>query len=54
MVPSWIFHRKEWLSKTGSPKSKIERHEFKNETDLTSLKYATFDIIRPKRKKKTR
>jgi acylphosphatase len=34
---------KEWLSKTGSPQSKIERAEFRNERELTGLEYKDFE-----------
>ena len=35
---------KEWLKKTGSPKSKIDRAEFKNEKQLDSLEFKSFEV----------
>lgn len=35
---------KEWLKKTGSPKSVIERVEFKSERELTKLEFKAFDV----------
>ena len=35
---------KEWLTKTGSPKSKIDRAEFKNEKIIGSLEFKSFDV----------
>jgi len=49
-----VRHMKDWLSKTGSPKSKIERCEFKEEKTIQAVSYQAFDIVRPKRKAKKR
>lgn len=35
---------KEWLKNTGSPKSKIEKVEFKSEKDLVKLEFNSFEI----------
>jgi len=35
---------KEWLSKTGSPKSKIDKAEFKNEKEITKIDFQSFDV----------
>lgn len=35
---------KEWLQKTGSPKSKIEKAEFKNERFIDNLEFSSFDV----------
>jgi acylphosphatase len=35
---------KEWLKKTGSPKSKIEKCEFKSEREIQKLEYSSFDV----------
>jgi len=35
---------KKWLRETGSPKSRIERCEFKNERTITNLDFTTFTI----------
>ncbi|XP_068687889.1 acylphosphatase-1-like [Montipora capricornis] len=35
---------KKWLKETGSPKSRIDRCEFRNEKTITSLEFSTFTI----------
>jgi acylphosphatase len=35
---------KSWLQKTGSPKSKIERAEFKSIKEIKKLEFASFDV----------
>jgi acylphosphatase len=35
---------KEWLKKTGSPKSKIEKCEFKSEREIKKLEFNSFDV----------
>lgn len=35
---------KEWLKKTGSPKSKIDRCEFKSEKEIQKLEFSLFEI----------
>ena len=35
---------KEWLRKTGSPKSRIDKAEFKNEKEVTKLEFIAFDV----------
>ena len=35
---------KEWLRKIGSPKSRIDKAEFKNEREITKLEFTTFDV----------
>lgn len=35
---------KRWLKETGSPRSRIDRCEFKNERTITSLEFSTFII----------
>ena len=35
---------KEWLKKTGSPKSRIDKAEFKNEKEVTKLEFTAFDV----------
>ncbi len=35
---------KEWLSKVGSPKSKIDRAEFKSEREIEKLEFKSFDV----------
>lgn len=35
---------KQWLQKTGSPKSKIEKTAFRNEGPITSCAYRSFEI----------
>lgn len=37
---------KEWLQMTGSPKSRIDRCEFKEEKDIAKLDYDDFTIIK--------
>lgn len=37
--------RKEWLSKTGSKKSRIDKCDFKNERTLDSFEYNSFEVI---------
>ncbi|RZF45078.1 hypothetical protein LSTR_LSTR002039 [Laodelphax striatellus] len=37
---------KEWLRKNGSPKSRIDKAEFKNESDISSLTFTEFQIRR--------
>ncbi|XP_071833867.1 acylphosphatase-1-like isoform X2 [Apostichopus japonicus] len=37
---------KEWLQKTGSPKSIIDRAEFRNEKIIDNLSFQNFKIIR--------
>lgn len=36
----------EWLKTTGSPKSKIDKAEFKNEKKIEALEHKDFKIIR--------
>lgn len=38
--------RKRWLKTTGSPSSRIEKAEFKNEADIKNFTFSTFDIKR--------
>lgn len=38
--------RKEWLSTTGSPKSRITKCEFTNERTISKLEFADFKIVR--------
>ncbi|CAF1465438.1 unnamed protein product [Adineta ricciae] len=45
-VKSNIDQMKEWLEKTGSPKSKITKAEFTNERSITKLTTDTFIIKR--------
>ena len=35
---------KEWLKKTGSPKSKIEKAEFRTEKEITKLEFTSFEF----------
>jgi acylphosphatase len=35
---------KEWLKKTGSPKSKIEKCEFKSEKEIEKLEFNSFEV----------
>lgn len=35
---------KEWLTKTGSPKSKILKAEFKEEKEITAMEFEYFEI----------
>lgn len=35
---------KDWLKKTGSPKSRIDRVEFKNEIAINKLSFSAFDV----------
>jgi len=35
---------KSWLQKTGSPKSKIDRAEFKSIREIQKLEFASFDV----------
>jgi acylphosphatase len=35
---------KEWLRKTGSPKSRIDKAEFKNEKEIIKLDFTAFDV----------
>ena len=35
---------KDWLKKTGSPKSRIDRAEFKNEKQIDTLGYSGFEV----------
>ena len=35
---------KEWLKKSGSPKSKIERAEFKSEKEVPQLEFTSFEF----------
>ncbi|XP_001636815.2 acylphosphatase-1 [Nematostella vectensis] len=37
---------KQWLKHTGSKRSRIDRCEFKNENKITSLTFASFDIVK--------
>ncbi|XP_048340897.1 acylphosphatase-1 isoform X2 [Sphaerodactylus townsendi] len=37
---------KEWLRKTGSPKSHIEKADFRNEKKITKLEYSDFCIVK--------
>ena len=39
-----MYYRKDWLSKTGSPSSRISKAEFKNEKDIEEFTFKTFDI----------
>ena len=38
---------KQWLTSTGSPKSKIAKAEFKNEKTIGALDHSTFKIVCP-------
>ncbi|XP_013404558.1 acylphosphatase-2 isoform X1 [Lingula anatina] len=40
---SKVKEMKEWLQKTGSPKSKIERSEFKNERTIEKTEFSSFN-----------
>ena len=41
----WLyFYRKEWLSSIGSPKSRIDRCEFKREKTIDRPEYSSFNI----------
>ncbi|CAH3016083.1 unnamed protein product [Porites evermanni] len=44
LVVSCLFSRKRWLKETGSPKSRIDRCEFKNERTITKLEFSDFTI----------
>lgn len=39
---------KDWLKSTGSPKSKIDRAEFKNEKEIEKFEFAEFSIRKVK------
>ncbi|XP_023932966.1 acylphosphatase-2-like [Lingula anatina] len=41
---SKVKEMKEWLQKTGSPKSKIERSEFKNERTIEKTEFSSFNV----------
>ena len=44
-----IFHpRRKWLRVTGSPQSRIDRCEFKNEKNISVLEFSDFDIRKMK------
>ncbi|XP_061467755.1 acylphosphatase-1 isoform X2 [Rhineura floridana] len=36
----------EWLQKTGSPKSRIDRAEFRNEKEIACLDHSNFCIVK--------
>ncbi|GJQ76323.1 hypothetical protein Trydic_g2046 [Trypoxylus dichotomus] len=37
---------KQWLKNTGSPSSRIEKAEFRNQADIKNLTFTSFDIKR--------
>ncbi|XP_074256256.1 acylphosphatase-2 isoform X2 [Saimiri boliviensis] len=39
-----LLHRKSWLSKVGSPSSRIDRTNFSNEKTISKLEYSNFSI----------
>ncbi|XP_056669995.1 acylphosphatase-2 isoform X3 [Monodelphis domestica] len=41
---SYISERKNWLSKVGSPSSRIDRTDFSNEKTISELDYTNFSI----------
>ncbi|XP_063146188.1 acylphosphatase-1 isoform X1 [Candoia aspera] len=41
-----VRHLQEWLQKTGSPKSRIDRAEFRNEKKIAHLEHSDFCIIK--------
>ena len=50
-ITGWC--RRKWLQEEGSPKSRIDRCEFKNERDdLPALEFSSFGVQRPSRKKR--
>ncbi|XP_055396080.1 acylphosphatase-2 isoform X10 [Bubalus kerabau] len=40
----WNTPRKSWLSKVGSPSSRIDRTNFSNEKTISKLEYSSFNI----------
>ncbi|XP_002735237.1 acylphosphatase-1-like isoform X2 [Saccoglossus kowalevskii] len=38
---------KQWLQKEGSPRSKIQKAEFRSERVITELEHDTFRVLRP-------
>jgi hypothetical protein len=51
LITGWC--RRKWLQEEGSPKSRIDRCEFKNERDdLPALEFSSFGVKRPSRKKR--
>lgn len=44
LLVSCLFSRKRWLKETGSPKSRIDRCEFKNERTITKLEFSDFAV----------
>lgn len=47
LILSELFdHRKEWLRHQGSPKSKIEKCEFRDEKNIDSLQFTNFEVRR--------
>lgn len=40
----YLFSRKQWLSEVGSPDSKIEKAEFKDEKDINKLDFENFVV----------
>lgn len=46
--PEKVAEMKTWLEKVGSPASRIEKVEFKNEKDIDEYTYSDFDVIRKK------
>ncbi|ERE88174.1 acylphosphatase-2-like protein [Cricetulus griseus] len=41
---AFIMFRKAWLSKVGSPSSRIDRTDFSNEKTISKLEYSNFSI----------
>lgn len=51
--PAALQTLRKWLQEEGSPKSRIDRCEFKNERDdLPALEFSSFGVKRPSRKKR--
>lgn len=46
VVILYFCFRKQWLTKTGSTQSKIEKAVFKNEKNINEYSFKDFDIIR--------
>lgn len=46
--PEKIAKMKTWLQNTGSPSSRIDKAEFKNESDINEFTFTDFEIIRKK------
>ncbi|XP_063848296.1 acylphosphatase-2-like isoform X2 [Scylla paramamosain] len=39
-----LSHMKEWLQKTGSPSSRIDKAEFKNEKEIEDYSFKSFSV----------